>query len=271
METQLMEKIEEIEVGNFALPERKVVFEDSDVLCIILLEKNPNFKGFMKSYDLPICGKKMWEWVNLATDGYTTKTISCTCESDVLSLIKPLLDEHKITVVLYSDTPLIQKSTLREIVSYFASKQKNAMKLTRGYVFDTEYIKTADSLVSTQTEYFNEEDFITVYDLKQLNFVGEILRNRILDFHLKNGVLIEGNNAYIDADVIIEPGVKILGHNILRGKTLIGRNCVLEGGNFVENSIISENCRLVQCHISSSRISENMVVGPFESVVKKSI
>lgn len=261
----------EIEKSSFPLPERKLGADDNDVLVIIMLEKNPAFKGFIKPYELTMCGKKMWEWVALAADGYEVKTMACTCESDILSLIKPLLGGHKTTVVLYCDTPLLQKSTLREIVSFFNAKCMNAMKLTRGYVFDTEYIKSATSIVSTQTQYFNEEDFITVYDLKQLNFVNDILRMRILDFHLHNGVFIESNNVFIDADVIIESGVKIFGNNTIKGKSFIGKNCVLEGGNYIENSIISDGCRLVQSHVVSSRICENMIVGPFEKIVKKSI
>ncbi len=270
METMFEEDIE-IEKSSFPLPERKLSDGDKDVLVIIMLEKNPAFKGFIKPYELTMCGKKMWEWVALAADGYEVKTTACTCESDILSLIKPLLGEHKTTVVLYCDTPLLQKSTLREIVSFFNAKCMNAMKLTRGYVFDTEYIKNATNIVSTQTQYFNEEDFITVYDLKQLNFVNDILRMRILDFHLHNGVFIESNNVFIDADVVIESGVKIFGNNIIKGKSFIGKNCVLEGGNYIENSIISDGCRLVQSHVVSSRISENMIVGPFEKVIKKSI
>lgn len=272
METIIEEDIE-IDIKNElnSLPEKKEIFSNQDVLVIIMLEKNPGFKGFIKPYELTLCGKKMWEWVALASDGFSVKTTACTCESDILSLIKPLLDEHKTTVVLYCDTPLLQKSTLLEALSFFASKKMNVLKLTRGYIFDTEYIKNATSIVSTQTHYFNEEDFITVYDLKQLNFVNDILRLRILDFHLRNGVMIESNNVYIDADVIIEQGVKIFGDNILRGKTFIGKNCTLDGGNYIENSIISDGCKLVQSHIVSSRICENMVVGPFETIVKKSI
>ena len=243
----------------------------NDVLVIVLLNKNNNFHGFMKPYELQLCGRKMWEWVKMAVDGYDCKTITCTEESDILSLIKPLLGEHQWTFVLYSDTPLIKKSTVEEILSYANFKNLNVLTLTRGYVFKTDYIKTAESIASSQVEYFDEEDFMTVYDLKQLTYATDILKNRILDFHMRKGIYIENpNQCMIEADVVIESGTKILGSQIIRGRSIIGKNCVLEGNNQIIDSIVSDGCKIVSSYLEASRISENMVVGPFEGVIKKS-
>lgn len=264
-----MSEMEE-EVGTLPL-KQKLQSQTSDVLVIILLEKNVNFKNFIKPYELPLCGKKMWEWVALAASGYRYKTTTCTNESDVLSLIKPLLEDQKYTAVLYSDTPLIKKSTLEEVLSFAQSRDMNVLKLTRGYVFNTEYAKKATNIAVGQTEYFDEEDFLTAYDLKQLALVTDVMRNRILDFHMRNGIYIENpQSVYIDADVIIEPGTRIMASNTIRGKTIIGKNCLIDVGNLIDNSIISEGCIVRQSHVSESRISEFMTVGPFETVVKQS-
>ncbi len=261
--------LDEIELGTLPMPEKKQVsFED--VLVIILLEKNANFKNFIKPYELTICGRKMWEWLTIATDGYKYKTSTCTNETDILSLIKPLLEGQKYTVVLYSDTPLLKKSTFLEILDFFSMRNLNVLKLTRGYVFNTEYIKSATSIQSTQTRFFDEEDFIIAHDLKQLSLITEIMKNRILDFHLQNGIFIENPlTTFIDSDVVIESGVRIMTNNILRGKTIIGKNCLLEPSNYIENSIISAGCQIRQSSIIESKISEGMVVGPFEVVKKK--
>lgn len=274
METLLKEtetKIEfEEEIGTLPLRE-KTKSSSHDVMVIILLEKNVNFKNFIKPYELPICGKKMWEWLLLATSGYKYKTTTCTDETDILSLIKPLLENQKYTAVLYSDTPLIKKSTFEEIMTFVESRDMNALCLTRGYVFNTQYIKNANNIQVGQTEYFDEEDFMTAYDLKQLTFITDIMRNRILDFHMKNGVYIENpQSTFIDADVVIETGARILSNNALRGKTIIGKNCFIDCGNIIDNSIISEGCIVRQSYICESRISEFMTVGPFENIVKQS-
>lgn len=260
----------EEEVGTLSLKE-KTKSSGHDVMVIILLEKNANFKNFIKPYELPICGKKMWEWVLIATSGYKYKTTTCTNESDILSLIKPLLEDQKYTAVLYSDTPLLKKSTFEEIMTHMESRDMNVLKLTRGYVFNTEYIKKATQIQSSQTEYFDEEDFMTAYDLKQLSFITDIMKNRILDYHMKNGTYIENpQSVYIDADVILEAGVRIMPNNSIRGKSIIGKNTLLDFGNIIENSIISEGCIIRQSYVSESRISEFMTVGPFENIVKQS-
>ena len=55
------------------------------------------------------------------------------------------------------------------------------------------------------------------------------------------------------------------------GQTYIGKNCVVEPNNTIKDSVISDNCVLKTSYVCESRISENIVVGPFESVIKKSI
>ena len=242
-----------------------------DMSVIILLVKNPAFKGVLRPYEINLYGKKMWEWVALACEGYQPKTIACSSESNIISLIKPHLDDKKYTAVFYSDTPLLQKSTIEEIFMFARSHDINVLKLTRGYVFNTEYIKGVDQVAAMQTEYFEEEDFITCYNFKQVAFVSDIIRNRILDFHMSEGVqIVDPTSTHIDCDVIIEPGTIIQPQNVIKGMSYIGKNCIIESGNLIDNSIISENCKVIKSYISESRISERMVVGPFENIVKKS-
>lgn len=259
----------EVDLKPISLKENWV---ESDTLVIILQVKNVNFKGTIRPFELDVLGKKMWEWVALCADGCLVKTTTCTEESDILSLIKPLLTNTKYTAVLYSDTPLLQKSTFLEIMEYFRQKDANVLKLTRGYVFNTEYIRNVQSINAVQNKFFNEEDFMIAYDYKQLSYINEILKNRILEFHMNNGVYIESiNSVSIDADVIIESGTKIYGNNTIKGQTLVQKNCILQSGNYIVDSIISAGSVIVQSHIKESRISDNMVVGPFESIIQKNV
>lgn len=280
MET-LIEKEKEIDFkstfddGIFIKTEIKEEIEtksDDTFIFVVLYVKNPDFKGILKTYEIDICGKKMHEWVELACADCKTKTTTCTPESDVLSLLKPLLDDDKkFTFLLYSDTPLLTKSTLEEIKTFAISRDINVLKLTRGYVFNTQYIKNAESISAIQTNFFEEEDFMTVYDLSQIPIVSQIMKNRILSYHIENGVKINDiNTIFIDADVIIEQGTEIFPNNSIKGNSFIGKNCKIKEGNVIENSIVSDNCILQNSFIKESRISENMVVGPFEIVEKKS-
>lgn len=246
--------------------------KNDDVLVIILLNKNFNFDGNYTPYDIEMCGKKMWEWVSLVASDYKVKTTVCTEESNILSLIKPYLENQKYTAVLYSDTPLLSGATFNDIITYAKSKETNVLTLSRGYVFNTEYIKNVDSLISNNiTEFGFRNDFFVVSDTKKLVEAQNIIKNRIIDFHLSNGIIIEDRNSTnISADVIIEKGTVIKANNNISGLTFIGKNCILEPNNIIVDSVISNNSKIICSYIKESRISENMIVGPFESVVDKS-
>lgn len=258
---------------NSVKPNVETKFEkdySDDVLAIILLYRNSNFKGVIKPYNLEICGKKMYEWVQENVGDFEVKTIACDDNSNIVPLIKPLLNNKKTTIVLYSDTPLITKSKISEILEYYSLRHLNVLKLNRGWVFDTEYISNAENVTSVMERDFGEQDFFAVGDAFTLEKSTNILKNRILDFHLNNGVFIEDKNStFIDASVIIESGAKIEPNNVLKGETYIGKNVVLEPNNTIISSIISNNCDIKSSYIKNSKITENMVVGPFELIEEK--
>ena len=89
---------------------------------------------------------------------------------------------------------------------------------------------------------------------------------------MDNGVyIVDPKTTYIDADVVIEKGVRIEPNNVLKGESYIGENSVLEANNIISNSIISNNVIVKNSYVSGSRISENMIVGPFETVLDKNV
>ncbi len=246
--------------------------QNSDVLVIILLYKNFDFTSSLTPYDLDICGKKMWEWVALSVGDCEVKTTVATKESDILSLIKPYLNNKRYTMVLYSDTPLFCGTTFTEVVNYIKLRGAKAIKLPRGYIFETEYLKSITSLLSDSvTKLGNDYDFFEVKNPEKLYEVRQIMKQRILDFHIANGVnILDKATTQIDADVVISYGTTISQNNVITGLTYIGKNCKIEPNNIIHDSVISDNC-IVKCsYIDESRISENMIVGPFESIVGKS-
>lgn len=271
METLFLEK--ETTFDLFKQQEQKTEEKSSDILLIVLLAKDFDFAGTRTPYDIDICGKKMWEWVAMVGDGCELRTTVCTEESNILTLIKPYLDDKfKYTAVLYSDTPLLEKSTFVKIMQFVRAKQTNVLNLKRGYIFDTGYIKNAESISSLPILDFGENDFFRVKSMADVEIVRKNLQRKINAYHQQNGVVfVDANITYIDADVIIETGTRIAQNNTILGQTYIGKNCVLEPNNIIKDSVISDNCVLKTSYVSESRISENIVVGPFESVINKSI
>lgn len=242
-----------------------------DVLVIVLLYKNENF-GVRAPYDIDIMGKKMWEWVALAGNGAKIKTTPCTSETDVVGFIKPFVKDEKYTIVLYSDTPLISKENILEILEYFKSKSLNVLTLRRGYVFNSEYLINCERVLGSVNPMFDGEEFEMVDNFEKLVAVTEKIRNKILNFHIKNGINITNPaSTFIDADVVIEKGATIKHNNTISGQCYIGENVILEPNNVIKDSIISSNVVVRSSFVLGSRISENKIVGPFDKIIDKNV
>ena len=253
-------------------PETEEVLQvqEHGVLAIVLLYKNAEFQGVIKPYNLEICGKKLFEWVEDAVSDFEVKTVTCDENSNIVSLIKPLLNNKKTTIVLYSDTPLISKNTVSEILDYFEASTLNVLKLKRGWVFNTEYIKNAESVSSVLIREFGGADFSVVHNAETLEAATSTIKEMILNYHLQNGVFIENKTStFIDATAIIEPGVKICANNVILGETYLGKNVIIGNNNTIISSIISSGCNIKSSYIKNSKITNNMVVGPFEIIEEK--
>jgi len=266
------------EIKKETNPALKSSVENADnVAVIILLCNNPAFKIAEKPYNLKICGKKMYEWVALAVGQAKTTLLPCEITDDIISLVKPHLTNYKYTAILYSDTPLLSKKTFLEIMEYVSIKQLNVCKLSRGFVFDTAYLKVADKIYAPQTHYFEEEDFLAAYNFKQLAIVSDVLKNRILNYHMKEGVrFIDPSSTFIDADVLIGSNTIIYPNNHFYGSTVIDKDCTLESGNIlinsvigcdatiynsrIENSRLANNCKINSCQITNSELGVNTVI-----------
>lgn len=98
----------------------------------------------------------------------------------------------------------------------------------------------------------------------QLAYCDSIMRNRINRYHMENGVtIINPENTYIEPgvkvgrDSIIYPGV------FLKGKTVIGENCVIRENTVIEDSQIGDNVEIISSYIEESFVGDGCKIGPF--------
>ncbi len=111
------------------------------------------------------------------------------------------------------------------------------------------------------------EDSTEIYGINsrvQLAFCDRLMRNRINRFHMENGVtIINPENTYIEAEVkigrdsIIYPGV------FLKGKTVIGEECVIRENTVVEDSQIGNNVIIISSTIEESTVGDGCRIGPY--------
>ncbi len=115
------------------------------------------------------------------------------------------------------------------------------------------------------------EELMGVNSRVELSKAEEIMRKRINESHMVNGVtIIDTNSTYIESDVeigndtIIYPGV------MLKGSTKIGCNCVIDMNSSIENSTIGDNTEVKNSTIIDSKVGENTTVGPYAYLRPKS-
>ena len=225
---------------------------------------------FSSNFDL--CGKKMIDWVALASSGCQQKFIDDVEEDNLLEAIRGYADEYNFVAVLYSDAPLLKKQTFLDIMNYFSTNRMNVLKLKRGYVFKTEFLKTAKVLLSSTVENFGEEDFVVVDSAEKMSFAFKILNGRILGYHKSNGVVLLGENTiFIDADVEIEAGTVVYPNNVIKGESYIGKNVVLESGNYIFDTIVCDEAFVCQSYLEKSKVEQGKTVGPFERLINQKI
>ena len=116
------------------------------------------------------------------------------------------------------------------------------------------------------------EETLGVNSRAQLAQVEAILRKRINAKHMDNGVtLIDPNNTYIGADVVIGKDTIIYPGNVLEGTTVIGERCTLYPNSRISNTIIKNDVDIQSSVILDSNIGENTTVGPFAYIRPDSV
>ena len=224
-----------------------------DVLFVVMKKQGDNK---FSNFDTSICGRPCIDWVVMAGGNCEKQIIEDN--ENIIDSLKAIQTNKPYMAVFYSDTPLLNKTTYFKIMDYFTRNRLNAMTLLRGYVFKTEFLKSVDSFLLGCLEKFDEQAFTKVVDGESYKFANNILQNKILDYHERNGVTIfDRNSTIIDADVEIGVGVVIKANNILKGNSIILKDTLLEEGNLIANSIVGEGCNLVACRVVDSKISNN--------------
>ncbi|WP_436963040.1 bifunctional UDP-N-acetylglucosamine diphosphorylase/glucosamine-1-phosphate N-acetyltransferase GlmU [Staphylococcus succinus] len=116
-------------------------------------------------------------------------------------------------------------------------------------------------------EVYHTDDFdeiMGVNDRLMLSEAESAFRQRINEYHMKNGVTIIdpattyiGVNVKIGEDTVIEPGVKLVGYSEIGEDVIIGQYTE------ITNSSIGSNVTIKQSVINESNVDDYATVGPF--------
>ena len=232
---------------------------DFDVNGIVLRVNN---KALGEVGNIRVMGKTLSEWVG-SSIGVPYRAVEGSQVVNLIESVRAVVDRaRQVTVILYSDTPLVTAKTIASAVDKLRDGKYNSLKLPRGFIFRTEHLFELDSLY-LQAEAASGE-FETVVDAESLSRVTDVIRRRILRYHASNGVSIpDFNNTYIDSDAVISRGVTIEPYNFIKGRTIIKENASIMPNNYIEDCIIGANARVDSSRLYRSVVGEFTTVGPF--------
>jgi bifunctional UDP-N-acetylglucosamine pyrophosphorylase/glucosamine-1-phosphate N-acetyltransferase len=93
------------------------------------------------------------------------------------------------------------------------------------------------------------------------------MRNRILSYHMRNGVMIEDpSSTFIGSGVSIGKGVRISPNNIISGNTVIKDDVRIDAGNNIDSCILESGVYMLSSRAIHSFIGKNTEVGPYAHI-----
>ena len=109
--------------------------------------------------------------------------------------------------------------------------------------------------------------FLPVGDEEELRAAQPMCRQKIMEKHLANGVIVlDANSVYIDPRVKIGAGTTLLPGTILRGETVIGENCTIGPNAMVRDCVVGDHTEINASQTNESTIGSYTSVGPFAYV-----
>lgn len=107
-------------------------------------------------------------------------------------------------------------------------------------------------------------EIIGVNSRSQLAQCDKIIRERINELHMDNGVtIVNPDNTFIDDTVEIGADTIIYSGVTLEGNTSIGEGCIIRGDTRIVNSTIGDKVCIESSLIEDSSIDEESTLGPY--------
>ena len=69
----------------------------------------------------------------------------------------------------------------------------------------------------------------------------------------------------------IEAGTVVYPNNVIKGESYIGKNVILESGNYIFDTIICDEAFVCQSYLEKSKVEIGKTVGPFERLINQKI
>ncbi|CAH0305527.1 Bifunctional protein GlmU [Peribacillus sp. Bi96] len=135
------------------------------------------------------------------------------------------------------------------------------------YLPDVIEILKQEGEIVTAFQSSDFEETLGVNDRVALSQAEQILRKRINESHMRNGVtIIDPLTTYIEADVQIGQDTVINPGACIKGKSIIGQDCLIGSNSEISNCEIGDGTEILQSVVHESSIGSSVKIGPFAHV-----
>ena len=192
-----------------------------------------------------LCGRTITEWVTAAVEPFHHQFVTTKPENDIITLFKQHLTSAKYTVVTYGDMPMLTSQAITQAVDFAVHKQAEAVKLPRGWVFNTQIVAEQAQFKIHEFTAADPTHYLVAFNDLQIAQIRPLLQERINQTHIKHGVtIIDPSHTYIDHSVQIAAGVTIEPHVHLIGQTTIAAGATVLDGSRITDSSIGQNSQI---------------------------
>lgn len=189
--------------------------------------------------------------------------------SDELHVFLSTADEKEDEIVVVTG-PAVMLSGAAEAPQHGISPVKSCVSAVNRQALmealDDKFIFT-DFLRDHGTAYTDRDGVYSVCSMQELADWQPILSRMVLLELAKQGVEIwDYGNTYVDPGVAVGAGTAILPGTVLRGQTLIGKDCVIGPNSYLDNARIDDGCTVKSSYVENTVVGYDCHIGPFANV-----
>ena len=238
-------------------------------VIFLTASQDPEQKKPLMLRDILFCPILTWVVRKLKGDG--VERFFVVCGAEYADAARACFSKEDSVDISDAHPPLVDFVAGAERVLVVPRPVVPAEAAGEGYVYSARGSALAEGWKTAATIFFQDVDgergWIALNDDEDIQNVEPHLRSEVVRRHLANGVrMLDPDTVYIDPRVEIGRGSFLLPGSILRGETVIGRNCVIGPNAMVRDCTVGDGTEINASQINESAIGSGTHVGPFAYV-----